>query len=61
MQWTADGNAGFTSAGVDPWLPVNADHASVNVNAQLKKDAGLNSHAAIYSYLVRLEALYVPW
>jgi hypothetical protein len=47
---------GFTTATVPPWLPVNPDYTDLNVAAQLKKaDLGhtLNSHAAIYSYLVR--------
>ena len=41
MQWTAGPNAGFCSADVKPWLPLNTDHAGtggnrsgVNVDAQ---------------------------
>jgi alpha-glucosidase len=33
MQWTADGGAGFSRAGVEPWLPYG-DYASTNVGAQ---------------------------
>jgi glycosidase len=49
--------SGFTSAAATPWLPINADYATINVQSQLKKaDLGhtLNSHAAIYSYLANL-------
>ncbi len=34
MQWDASPNAGFTSAGVQPWLPLPDDYATVNVAAQ---------------------------
>jgi len=54
MQWSEEAHAGFTPSASSPWLPVNADHTSLNANAQLKKDAGLNSHAAIYSFLANL-------
>jgi alpha-glucosidase len=53
MQWSAEAQAGFTSGG-QPWLPVNPDYTTLNADAQLKKDIGLNSHAAIYSYLANL-------
>ncbi len=33
MQWTADAGAGFTQAGVEPWLPFGA-HERINVEAQ---------------------------
>jgi alpha-glucosidase len=33
MQWDASPNAGFTAAGVTPWLPVAADYAVRNVAA----------------------------
>jgi hypothetical protein len=52
MQWSGAANGGFTTAAASPWLPVNPDYATLNVEAQLKKDLGLNSHAAIYSFLV---------
>jgi alpha-glucosidase len=35
MQWTAGPNAGFTSPGVTPWLPLGADHEEVNVEVEL--------------------------
>jgi alpha-glucosidase len=34
MPWDAGPNAGFAPAGVEPWLPLGADHATVNVAAQ---------------------------
>jgi alpha-glucosidase len=34
MQWDAAPNAGFCREGVEPWLPVAADHPRVNVEAQ---------------------------
>jgi alpha-glucosidase len=33
MQWSAEPGAGFTKAGVEPWLPFG-DHAAVNVADQ---------------------------
>jgi alpha-glucosidase len=34
MQWDASENAGFSSEGVEPWLPLADDYAKVNVEAQ---------------------------
>jgi len=34
MQWSAAPNAGFTTPGARPWLPVHADAAQRNVDAQ---------------------------
>ncbi len=34
MQWDADANAGFTSAGVKPWLPVPPTYTTVNVKTE---------------------------
>jgi alpha-glucosidase len=34
MQWDAAANAGFTSAGVTPWLPVPSTYTTVNVKAE---------------------------
>ena len=34
MQWDASANAGFTSKGTKPWLPVHDDYASVNAEAE---------------------------
>ena len=31
MQWDGSANAGFTPAGIRPWLPVNPDYPQVNV------------------------------
>src|SRR5205085_11272460 len=31
MQWDGGPNAGFTTRGVEPWLPVAPDHGHVNV------------------------------
>lgn len=40
MQWTAEDGAGFTTPGVDPWLPVG-DHRSVNVADQRADNASI--------------------
>lgn len=37
MQWTGEPGAGFTTG--DPWLPVNRDHVTVNVDTQLDDPA----------------------
>jgi alpha-glucosidase len=42
MQWSAEAGAGFTEAGVEPWLPIG-DAAAVNVAAQ-RGDAGSQLH-----------------
>ena len=34
MQWNSTANAGFTKAGVTPWLPVPPTYATVNVKAE---------------------------
>jgi glycosidase len=34
MQWNGQPGAGFTEAGVTPWLPFHEDHVSVNVEAE---------------------------
>src|SRR2546423_1300074 len=41
MQWDASPNAGFTTG--DPWLPIAADHAKRNVEAQRDDPASLFS------------------
>jgi alpha-glucosidase len=41
MQWNAGPNAGFTSAGVTPWLPVPPTAATVNVKAEEGKPDSL--------------------
>ncbi len=35
MLWDASPNAGFTAPGVDTWLPIAPDHATLNVASQL--------------------------
>ena len=56
MQWTGEANAGFTDAGVTPWLAVNPDAAEVNVKAQTDGAAGSSSHLQVsfYSSLLTL-------
>ena len=49
MQWSAASNAGFTSG--TPWLPLAADFATVNVEAQ-RSDPG--SMLALYRALIEL-------
>ena len=54
MQWDASPNAGFTDADANPWLPVNANYQTLNVEAQL---SDVNSHLNIYKSLVQLRYL----
>ncbi len=51
MQWDSAPNAGFCPAGVEPWLPVGADYARLNVAAQL------NDPRSMYSLTHRLLTL----
>ena len=51
MQWDASPNAGFTDASVAPWLPVNSNYQTLNVEAEL---TDVNSHLSIYKSLVQL-------
>lgn len=51
MQWTAGTNAGFCPAGIRPWLPVNPDHATVNVATEA---ADPNSMLMLYRKLFAL-------
>jgi len=52
MQWNASANAGFTSAGVTPWLPIPPSSATVNVQAE---EADPNSLLAWYKTLIHLK------
>ena len=49
MQWSAGRNAGFSEA--DPWLPVNPNYRSVNVNEQAERTD------SVYSFYRQLIAL----
>lgn len=49
MQWTAGENAGFTTG--KPWLPVNENHTSINV------EAALEDPDSIFYYYQKLIAL----
>ena len=49
MQWTGGENAGFTTA--EPWIGVNANHASVNAEAELADEDSIFRH---YQKLIRL-------
>ena len=51
MQWDSSPNAGFCPPDVRPWLPVNADHATVNVAAE---DGDPGSLLALYRTLFGL-------
>ena len=42
MQWSAKPNAGFCEEGVTPWMRVNEDYETFNVEAQLEKGSGEN-------------------
>jgi alpha-glucosidase len=52
MQWNTSANAGFTSAGVAPWLPVPPSAAAINVKAEI---ADPNSLLAWYQSVIRLK------
>lgn len=49
MQWNTDLNAGFTSG--SPWLPINSDYETTNVESELK-DPG--SMLSLYANLLEL-------
>ena len=36
MQWNGSANAGFSRAGVQPWLPLSANFNTVNVESELE-------------------------
>jgi alpha-glucosidase len=52
MQWTPGPNAGFTGPNVTPWLPVPANHTTINVETE---KANPNSLYAWYRSLIRLK------
>ncbi len=51
MQWSSAINAGFTSPGVTPWLPINVNYVDVNVDAE---NANGGSSIALYRVMVTL-------
>jgi alpha-glucosidase len=51
MQWDASPSAGFTAAGVKPWLPIAADANEVNVAAQREQP---KSMLTLYRRLIQL-------
>ena len=53
LQWSADANAGFTGAGVTPWLPLRADYVSDNIEAQAAAD---ESHLKVYQALTAMRS-----
>uniref|UniRef100_A0A8D8E103 Maltase 2 n=1 Tax=Culex pipiens TaxID=7175 RepID=A0A8D8E103_CULPI len=50
FQWDATANAGFTTAS-KPWLPVNSNYATINVDSEQKAD---KSHLKVFEELVKL-------
>ncbi|TVR53200.1 MAG: alpha-glucosidase [Spirochaetaceae bacterium] len=44
MQWTSEPNAGFTSKGVRPWLPINPNHTTKNATEQAADEGSLHSY-----------------
>jgi alpha-glucosidase len=52
MQWNGGPNAGFTRAGVKPWLPIPPSAATINVKAE---EANPNSLFKWYQALIRLK------
>lgn len=69
MQWDTSANAGFSPAGVQPWLPVNPDYVRVNVAGEAAQPESIlnlyrrllhvrREHASLRTgSLVMLEAL----
>ena len=53
MQWNAGPNAGFTTEGVNPWLPLAADADTVNVHSE---EADPQSDLNYFRALTRLRA-----
>lgn len=50
MQWTSERNAGFTRPDAHPWLPVNANHRTRNVQAQTgDPDSPLETYRTLLS------------
>ncbi len=52
MQWNANANAGFTGSASGPWLPVNPDYSTLNVQAQA--DSKSSSHLKVYKALAEM-------
>jgi alpha-glucosidase len=52
MQWNASANAGFTTAGAKPWLPVPPDASTINVKAE---EGNPNSLLTWYRSLIHLK------
>lgn len=50
MQWDSSANSGFTSA-PNPWLPVNENYTSINVNSQLEDSTSMWK---LYQHLLEL-------
>lgn len=53
MQWTGERNAGFCPPDVTPWLPVNDDHVTTNVEAAREDPTSL---LALYTELLHERA-----
>ena len=48
MQWTPEENAGFSSPGLNTWLPINKDFLRVNVSSERENPASLfNTYRAL--------------
>ncbi len=52
MQWNSGPNAGFTTPGAKPWLPIPPDYATVNVKTE---EANPDSLLKWYQALIRLK------
>ncbi|NSW54296.1 MAG: alpha-glucosidase C-terminal domain-containing protein [Anaerolineae bacterium] len=55
MQWNAGPNAGFSPAGVQTWLPVNDNHATVNVEDESKDPKSFLNFFKALAHLRRSE------
>jgi len=51
MQWDSSGSAGFSPPGIEPWLPLAADHAKRNVERQ---DGDPSSELSLFRRLVQV-------
>lgn len=59
MQWTPEPGAGFTADGVTPWLPINANHRTRNVETETADaDSLLNWYRALLALRAERTSLH---
>lgn len=50
MQWSAAPNAGFTLPEVTPWMKVNDDYKTINVEAQMRSVSQATGELSVWQY-----------